>query len=164
MNPKFQKNNLKDDCSICGHQNMPNSQEKKHAKKTFRVYIQDIPQTINEAIRTLMKWAEKRRFGNGDSQDREHKAKVNELRMAEELAFGAMAGAIPILSKKDMADHAEILCARETKRRSPFYQELEPILTLKCDVSVLSTYKQIFLFMDVLLKTRLWSDSEDVTT
>ena len=79
--------------------------------------------------------------------------------MAEELALGAMTGAIPVLSKKDMDDHKERLSARETKRSSPFYQELEPILTLKCDVCVLSTYKQIFLFMDVLLKTRLWSTS-----
>ena len=97
-----------------------------------------------------------------DDQPAEGQAKINELRMAEELALGAMAGALgPILSTEDKANHAEFLSARETKRSSRFYQELEHILTLKCDVCVLSTYKQVFLFMDVLLKTRLWSDSTD---
>ena len=112
-------------------------------------------------INSICNWVEKRRSANADSQERDEQSKVNELRMAEELALGAMTGAIPVLSKKDMDDHNERLSARETKRRSPFYQELEPILTLKCDVCVLSTYKQIFLFMDVLLKTRLWSTSID---
>ena len=136
-------------------------EEKYPPRKKIRMYIQSIPRVVTESIASLFTWIEKRRAGNDDNQVRDEQAKVNELRMAEELALGAMAGAIPILSKKDMADHAELLYARETKRRSPFYQELEPILTLKCDVCVLSTYKQIFLFMDVLLNTRLWSASGD---
>ena len=110
----------------------------------------------------MFHWVEKVWSGNEGNENGENQQKVNELRMAEELAFGAMAGAMgPILSQKDIEEHAEVLSARETKRRSPFYQELEPILTLKCDVCVLSTYKQIFLFMDVLFKTRLWSASID---
>ena len=125
------------------------------------MYIQNIPRLVTETVSSMLAWIEKRRAGHEDNQLGEDQAKVNELRMAEELALGAMAGAIPILSKRDMARHAELLSARETKRRSPFYQELEPILTLKCDVCVLSTYKQIFLFMDVLLKSRLWSASVD---
>ena len=124
--------------------------------------IQNIPHAIHRKAGSMVTWIEKFRSGNGDGQLGENQAKINELRMAEELALGAMAGAVgPILSKKDIDDHAEFLSARETKRRSPFYQELEHILTLKCDVCVLSTYKQIFLFMDVLFKTRLWSAAMD---
>lgn len=134
-------------------------EEKYPTRKRIRMYIQSIPRVVTESIASMLTWIEKRRAGNDDSQVKDEQAKVNELRMAEELALGTMLGAIPILSKKDMADHAEHLHVRDTKRRSPFYQELEPILTLKCDVCVLSTYKQIFLFMDVLLKTRLWSAS-----
>jgi len=137
--------------------------EKPTPKKKVIMYIQGIPKFAQEMLEIIMTWIEKRRSGNAcDSQVRtKSRAKVNELRVAEELALGAMAGAVPMLSKKDRKDHAERLSARESKRSSPFYQELEPILTKKCDVCVLSTYSKIFLFMDVLLQTRLWSSSID---
>ena len=153
--------NLDDNCSICGNARTTDSFETHSKGKNLKTKFYNIPKTITDLISSIVNWIEKRRAVNADSQERDEQAKVNELRMAKELALGAMTGAIPVLSKKDMDDHKERLSARETKRRSPFYQELEPILTLKCDVCVLSTYKQIFLFMDVLLKTRLWSTSVD---
>ena len=105
------------------------------------------------------------RYGSKNDKKEDGQAKVNEWRISEELALRAMTGAAgPILTTRDKANRAEFLAAKNniaSKRNSRFYQDLEPILSLKCDVSVLSTYKEVFLFMDVLFKTRLWSASED---
>ena len=47
---------------------------------------------------------------------------------------------------------------------SRFYKDIEPTLAMKCDVCVLSTYKNLFLFMDVLLQTGIWSCAEGKTS
>jgi hypothetical protein len=41
-------------------------------------------------------------------------------------------------------------------RENHFMDELEPILRLKCDVSVVSNYEQIFVLVDAILQTGLW--------
>ena len=48
--------------------------------------------------------------------------------------------------------------------QSRFYRDIEPTLAMKCDVCVLSTYKNLFLFMDVLLQTGIWSCTEGKTS
>merc|ERR1712241_551723 len=114
---------LNENCSVCGADFSIEMHEKPTPKKKMIMYIQGIPKFAQEMLEIIMTWIEKRRSGNaGDSQVRtKSRAKVNELRVAEELALGAMAGAVPMLSKKDRADHAERLSARESKRSSPFY-------------------------------------------
>ena len=42
-------------------------------------------------------------------------------------------------------------------REKHFMDELEPILRLKCDVSVVSNYEQIFVLVDAILQTGLWT-------
>ena len=92
----------------------------------------------------------------------EKRAERHQKRIAEELAIGAMTGAVgPLLTGQNKQDRSQILAAAKAERLSPFYKDIEPSLALKCDVCVLSTYKHLFLFMDVLLQTGIWSCSVD---
>ena len=38
-----------------------------------------------------------------------------------------------------------------------FVDDLEPILRLKCDVSIVSTYHQLFVLVDAILQSGLWN-------
>ena len=57
-------------------------------------------------------------------------------------------------SSSDIEENHKILCQR-------IYREIQPSLNVKCDVCVLSSYKNLFLFLDVLLQTGIWSCSSD---
>ena len=57
-------------------------------------------------------------------------------------------------TSSDIEESHKIVCQR-------IYREIQPSLNVKCDVCVLSSYKNLFLFLDVLLQTGIWSCSSD---
>jgi len=71
--------------------------------------------------------------------------------MAEELALswtGAMLGAAaPLRSNKSPPSQTTLIMS-----------ELEPVLKLKCDVSVVSSYHQCFYLVDAIFQTGLWTE------
>jgi len=69
--------------------------------------------------------------------------------MAQELAAswtGAMLEATsPLWNKKDPPSQTKLIM-----------DELEPMLKLKCDVSVVSSYEQCFHIVDAIFQTDIW--------
>ena len=78
----------------------------------------------------------------------DRKAKRHQRRMAEDIALN-----ITSLSDEKSSTSASASAAHD----KTFVDALEPILRLKCDVSVVSTYHQLFVLADAIFQSGLWT-------
>ena len=79
----------------------------------------------------------------------DRKAKRHRRRMAEDLAMSC--------------NNSVMLGSRRATKDSLFHQkhfmdDMEQILKLKCDVSIVSDYNQLFVLADAILQSGLWAE------